>query len=378
MSIKYLVTMNSQIIKYKNKSKSYSVIIGKNILTSISREVKNICPRTKKIALIVDKNVPTKFINILKKKLKVYKPILFYFTANEKTKSIQTVDLFLDKLSSLKLNRTDLLISVGGGITGDITGFVASIFKRGINYINIPTTLLAQVDSAIGGKTGVNSKFGKNLIGSFYQPKLVVSDTQFLKSLPKKEMICGYAEILKHSIIKDQKFFNWLKINSGDIIKKKDKQLSYAIKKSCEIKMSYVNKDVNEQNLRMILNFGHTFAHAIEVKNRYSSKITHGEAVLSGIILAVRLSVVKKICDVKILREIEQIYSENNLNYTYKEFLSSHKIVSLIPFLKNDKKNNDDKINFICLKKIGKTTKPNNFKISTQNLKKYCQFMSQL
>ena len=142
--------------------------------------------------------------------------------------------------------------------------------------------------------------------------------------------------------------------------------------------MSYVNKDVNEQNLRMILNFGHTFAHAIEVKNRYSSKITHGEAVLSGIILAVRLSVVKKICDVKILREIEQIYSENNLNYTYKEFLSSHKIVSLIPFLKNDKKNNDDKINFICLKKIGKTTKPNNFKISTQNLKKYCQFMSQL
>ena len=367
MSIKYLVTMNSQIIKYKNKSKSYSVIIGKNILTSISREVKNICPRTKKIALIVDKNVPTKFINILKKKLKVYKPILFYFTANEKTKSIQTVDLFLDKLSSLKLNRTDLLISVGGGITGDITGFVASIFKRGINYINIPTTLLAQVDSAIGGKTGVNSKFGKNLIGSFYQPKLVVSDTQFLKSLPKKEMICGYAEILKHSIIKDQKFFNWLKINSGDIIKKKDKQLSYAIKKSCEIKMSYVNKDVNEQNLRMILNFGHTFAHAIEVKNRYSSKITHGEAVLSGIILAVRL-----------LREIEQIYSENNLNYTYKEFLSSHKIVSLIPFLKNDKKNNDDKINFICLKKIGKTTKPNNFKISTQNLKKYCQFMSQL
>ena len=136
----------------------------------------------------------------------------------------------------------------------------------------------------------------KNLIGSFYQPKLVISDTSFLESLPKKEMICGYAEVLKHAIIKDKKFFEWLKINSRFILSKKSKALIPAIKKSCQIKMFFVNQDVHEKNLRMKLNFGHTFAHAIEVKNNYSKKITHGEAVLSGMILATRLSVIKNTC----------------------------------------------------------------------------------
>ena len=128
-----------------------------------------------------------------------------------------------------------------------MAGFVASIFKRGINFINIPTTLLAQADSAIGGKTGINSNYGKNLIGSFYQPKLVISDTAFLNSLSKKEMVCGFAEILKHSIIKDKKFFNWLEKNIGFIFARKNKELTYAIKKSCEIKIHFVTKDVNEK-----------------------------------------------------------------------------------------------------------------------------------
>ena len=185
-----------------------------------------------------------------------------------------------------------------------MAGFVASIVKRGVNFINIPTTLLAQVDSAIGGKTGVNSNLGKNLIGSFYQPKLVISDTSFLNSLPKKEMICGYAEILKHSIIKEKKFFNWLKVNTKNILLKKPRELTYAIKKSCQIKIFIVKKDVNEKNLRMILNFGHTFAHAIEAKNKFSKKITHGEAVLSGMILASRLSLIKNVCNVSTVKGI--------------------------------------------------------------------------
>ena len=153
------------------------------------------------------------------------------------------VDHYLNILFKKNFNRSDLVIAVGGGITGDTVGFVSSIYKRGINFINIPTTLLAQVDSAIGGKTGVNSAQGKNLIGSFYQPKLVINDTSFLNSLPKKEMVCGYAEILKHSIIKDKSFFNWLKKNTKHILSKKIKELTYAIKKSCEIKMFFVNLD---------------------------------------------------------------------------------------------------------------------------------------
>ena len=367
--------MRNQEIKFKNQK--YSIIIGKNAINVLPKKIKLLCPKTKKIALIIDKKIPQKFKKKLKDKLKSYNILLLPFIANEKNKNFNTINFFLKTLLSKNFNRTDLIISVGGGITGDVIGFVSSIFKRGINFINIPTTLLAQVDSAVGGKTGVNSYYGKNLIGTFYQPKLVISDTSFINSLPEREITCGFAEILKHSIIKDKKFFNWLEKNSKFIFKKKDKELSYAIKKSCEIKMHFVNKDVKEKNLRMILNFGHTFAHAIEVKNNYSSKITHGEAVLSGMILATRLSVLKKICSFKTFEHIKKIYTDNNLDYTFKKYSNEQSINKLIPFLKNDKKNNDDKINFILLKNIGKTLMPNKSKISINNLKKMSKAISQ-
>ena len=362
--------MKNQEIKFKNSTHSYSILIGSNVLGLLPKKIKTLCPQTKNIAVIVDENIPGKFKNVLKSKLKDYNLTILPFAANEKSKSLKTVNLYINKLLSKNFNRTDLIISVGGGITGDVIGFVASVFKRGVNFINIPTTLLAQVDSSIGGKTGVNSIYGKNLIGSFYQPKLVISDTSFLNSLSKKEMICGYAEILKHSIIKDKKFFEWLKQNTKCIFSKKSRELIYAIKKSCQIKMYFVNKDINEKGLRMILNFGHTFAHAIEVKNNYSKKITHGEAVLSGMILATKVSLIKKVCNRPVLDEIKKIYNNNDLSYTYKRYSNSNLINNLIPYLKNDKKNNDDNINFILLKKIGETSLPNKNKISLNNLKR--------
>ncbi len=369
--------MKNQEIKFKNKNHSYSILIGKNTINILPKKIKILCPNTKNIALIIDSNVPVKFKRNLKKKLKNYNLLFLSFRSNEKNKSIRIVNYFLNVLLSKNFTRSDLIIAVGGGITGDITGFIASIFKRGISFINIPTTLLAQVDSAIGGKTGVNSNYGKNLIGSFYQPKLVLSDTSFLNSLSKREIICGYAEILKHSIIKDKKFFKWLEKNSKLVLAKKSNELSYAIKKSCEIKNYFVTKDVNEKNLRMILNFGHTFAHAIEVQNNYSLKITHGEAVLSGIILATKLSVVKKICSSRVLSRIKNIYLKNNLSYTFKKYNNQNSINKLIPYLMNDKKNTDDKINFILLKNIGKTAMPNKSKISINNLKRLTKVISQ-
>ncbi len=369
--------MNIQEIKFRNLGQGYSIFLGKNTLNLLSKKIKMTCPKTQKIALIIDSKVPNKFKKIIRYKLNNYELLILPFVSNEKNKSLKKVNFFLNKILSKNFNRSDLIICVGGGIAGDVAGFVASIFKRGINFINIPTTLLSQVDSAIGGKTGVNSDYGKNLIGSFYQPKLVIIDTSFLESLPKKEMVCGYAEILKHSIIKDKKFFDWLKKNTKNIFLKKIKELTYAIKKSCQIKMFFVNRDVSEKNFRMILNFGHTFAHAIEVKNNYSKKITHGEAVLSGMILASRLSWIKKVCSEKIVNEIEQIYNKNNLAYTYKKYSKQNAINELIPFLKNDKKNNDNKINFILIKKIGKTTRPNNHKISPNNLKKLIKSIAQ-
>ena len=166
--------MKNQEIKFKSKNNNYSIIIGKNSLEVLPKKIKLLCPKAKNIAFIIDKNIPIKFKLILKKKLKKYNLFFLSFISNEKNKSLNTVNYYLKTLLNKNFNRSDIIIGVGGGITGDVTGFVASIFKRGINFINIPTTLLAQVDSAIGGKTGVNSSYGKNLIGSFYQPRLVI------------------------------------------------------------------------------------------------------------------------------------------------------------------------------------------------------------
>ena len=363
--------MKIKQIKISDKNSKYSILIGENILGKLPSKIKNICPKAKKICLILDRKVPLKFKSKLKKLLAKYEILIIDYTSSEKLKSFSNAHNAVEKLLSKNFNRSDIIIAVGGGVIGDFAAFVASILKRGVNFINIPTTLLAQVDSSIGGKTGVNSKYGKNLIGSFYQPKLVISDVSFLKSLPKREMVCGYAEILKHSLILKTNLFNWLNSNSKNILeKRKSNYLKIAIYKSCKVKIYYVKKDTNEKNTRMILNFGHTFAHAIEVRNNYSKNITHGEAVLAGMIIATKLSCIKKVCNKQTLNQLLYIYSNNDLNYTFAKYRKITEINSLIPYLKNDKKNNDEKINFILLKKIGSTTEPNKHKMSLKELKK--------
>ena len=363
--------MKIREVKFKNLIDDYPIIIGANAINLLPTKIKLICPKARKIALIFDKNVPKKFKSLLKKKLRNYELFFFSFTANEKSKSLVTVNYYLEKLLDNNLNRNDIIISVGGGITGDIVGFVSSIYKRGINFINLPTTLLAQVDASIGGKTGVNSKLGKNLIGSFYQPKLVISDTKFLNSLSKREIICGFAEILKHAIIKDKKFFDWLNINSEKIFEKKINEMNYAVKRSCEIKLYYVNKDVNEKGLRMKLNFGHTFAHALETSNKYQKNLNHGEAVLIGIILATRFSLYRKICNKKTLEDILNIYDRNFLKYDFNKLIRKNNLNKFINLMKKDKKNSDEKINLMLLKSIGRTTPPGSQKIGSAHIKNF-------
>ena len=218
------------------KAKDYTIIIGKNSIVSLSSEIKKHCPKCRKIAIIIDKNIPKKFLVKIKKYLKKYKIIVFFISSSEKIKNLNQTNRYINKLLKLNFNRSDLIIGVGGGVVGDMTGFLSSIYKRGINFINLPSTLLSQVDSCIGGKTGVNSKYGKNLIGSFYNPKVVISETEFLRSLPKREIICGYAEILKHAIIYDKAFFNFLKKNTKNILSLNSKTLARSINKSCKIK----------------------------------------------------------------------------------------------------------------------------------------------
>ena len=228
-----------------------------------------------------------------------------------------------------------------------------SIYKRGLKFINIPSTLLSQVDSSIGGKTGVNTFIGKNMVGTFCQPDLVISDSIFLKSLPKREIICGYSEILKHSLIDNKSFFYYLKKNYINIINLKQKFLDKAIFVSCKIKKKIVEKDETEKNLRKSLNFGHTFAHAFEATMGYSKKLNHGEAVLLGILAASKFSYKENLLNSQDFNLIEDHLSQLNY-YNFKTFFNKNKISKIIKFMSTDKKNKGSSINLVLLKRISK------------------------
>ena len=273
-------------IKIKTKNQSYNVIVGNNLTKNLLKILKDNFINFNKCLFVIDSKVPKKFLRKINLLLKKKNNFIYLFNSSEINKNQKTINKLLDILLKNNFHRNDCLISIGGGITGDISSFAASIFKRGIKFINVPTTLLAQVDSSIGGKTGINSKYGKNSIGTFYQPCLVISDTAFLKFLPRREIICGYAEILKHSLIMNKKLFNYLDKNAENILKLKKPFLRKAIFLSCLIKKKIIEKDENEKNIRQVLNFGHTFAHAFEGTNDYSKKLNHGEAVLLGMICA--------------------------------------------------------------------------------------------
>ena len=350
------------------KAKNYSIIIGTNSLYTLASEVKNHCPKCKKIAIIIDKKIPKRFLTKIKKNLKKYKIFTFYVTSSEKIKNFYQTHLFINKLLRFNFNRTDLIIGVGGGIIGDMAGFISSIYKRGINFINLPSTLLAQVDSCVGGKTGVNSKYGKNLIGSFYNPKVVITETEFLRSLPKREMICGYAEILKHAIIYDKIFFGFLKKNTNKILSLDNKTLTKSINRSCKIKLNFTEKDFKEKGLRMKLNFGHTFAHALEIQNKYSNKLNHGEAVLVGMFIATKISKLKKLCSEDTYKQIVNLYNHNGLLRNLNNFLKKNEIIKSIKYMKNDKKKDDEKVSFIFLRNLGKTTAPGKYKYKTNQV----------
>ncbi|MDC0517947.1 3-dehydroquinate synthase, partial [Candidatus Pelagibacter sp.] len=278
----------------KTKSSTYPVVIGSNLITNLTKIFKENLITYNKCLLVIDKNVPSKMINKISETMRGKVVFKYSFNASEKNKNQKNVDKILDILLSKNFSRQDCLIAVGGGITGDVSGYAASIYKRGLQFVNIPTTLLSQVDSSVGGKTGINTKHGKNLIGSFFQPKIVISDSSFLKTLPHREIICGYGEILKHSLIVNEKFFSYLNRNATNILKLKTPYIEKAIFESCKIKKTVVEKDENEKNLRKILNFGHTFAHAYEATLNFSRRLNHGEAVILGIVTALKFSLKNK------------------------------------------------------------------------------------
>ena len=345
--------MNLIKLKIKTNNQKYSILIGNNILNKIKKLLNENAIKFNQCLIIMDKNVPKKLINKIIKSLPSKKITIHYFIASELNKNQKSIDKILNILMNKNFNRNDCLISIGGGITGDISGFAASIFKRGLKYVNIPTTLLSQVDSSIGGKTGINTKFGKNMVGTFYQPSLVISDINFLKTLPKRELVCGYGEILKHALIADKKFFLFLNKHGSKILKLKSPIIEKTIHESCIIKKKIVEADEKEMNLRKILNFGHTFAHAYEATLGYSKKLNHGEAVLLGIKSAAKFSLLNNILKVKDFKLIENHLEELKLPSDLKKKFSINHLNKILSFMKKDKKNNTQKINLVLLKNIG-------------------------
>jgi len=353
------------------KTEKYPILIGSNLLTNLSKILNEHFINFQKCLIIIDKNIPKKEINIIRKNLKNKDVFYFKFNASEANKNQRSIDKILEVLLQKNFSRQDCVISIGGGITGDVSGYAASLFKRGLKFINIPTTLLAQVDSSIGGKTGINTKYGKNLIGSFYQPKLVISDINFLKTLPKREIICGYGEILKHSLISKRKFFEFLNKNFNKILNLKSPFIEKTIYESCKIKKVVVEKDEREKNLRKFLNFGHTFGHAYEASLGYSKKLNHGEAVLLGMKTALDFSFKKKILHKQDYKIINQHVKISNLPSNIKKYFFKKDIDKILSFMIKDKKNESDKINLILMKKIGNPIIKKNF--NKKHLKPFFQ-----
>ena len=337
----------------KTNNSKYPILIGANLTKKIPKILNENSIKFNNCLLVIDKNISSKIISDISKNFKKKKIYKHFFKANEKNKNQKNVDKILKILLEKNFSRNDCLISIGGGITGDITGFAASLFKRGLQFVNIPTTLLSQVDSSVGGKTGINTKQGKNMIGSFYQPKIVLSDINFLKTLPKRQIVCGYGEIIKHSLIANKKFFKFLDKNVNNILKIKSPFLEKAIYESCKIKMQVVSKDEKELNLRKILNFGHTFGHAYEATLKYSTKLNHGEAVILGMKTAIKFSYRHNFLNNNEFLEITNHLNKKDFPSKIKDYFFLKDINKIISFMMMDKKNNSNKIELMLIKKIG-------------------------
>lgn len=335
-------------INVKSKSFTYPVFIGSDILQSLPDLLEK-HKLNKNVFILIDENVEKIYGREIRKLVSSWanRSAILKLKATERSKSLATLNKIYSALANDEFGRDTLLLSVGGGITGDVAGYCSATYMRGVQLVHIPTTLLAAVDSSIGGKTGVNFYNRKNLIGSFYQPQFVIIDTKFLQTLPAAELKSGAGEIIKYAFLSNKDFYNYLLQNFNKLLLLNRIVLSKVISESVLIKAGVVSQDEKETGLRKILNFGHTFAHAFESHSGY--KIKHGEAVVGGIIAALFLSHRLK------------FFSDEKLE-SYLKFLSVYKLPSAIKKLNNniileimrlDKKKRGDRIKFILLKDIG-------------------------
>ncbi len=334
-------------------SRSYLVSIGSEIFDEVAT-YKNLPTGT--TALIVTNAVVEKFyLDRLLSCLhinysNVYKVVL---SDGEEYKNWQNLNIIFDALLSHKCDRKTVLFALGGGVIGDITGFAAASYMRGVPFVQVPTTLLAQVDSSVGGKTAINHPLGKNMIGAFYQPKLVVCDTSVLDTLPDRELSAGIAEVIKYGPIQDMDFMTWLE-NSIDALRARDgKAIAYAVRRSCEIKAWVVSQDEKEEGLRAILNFGHTFGHAIETGMGYGAWL-HGEGVAAGMVMAAQLSSRLGLVDEAFVARLTGLIRRAGLPVKGPILDSGDNAGRYLELMRIDKKSENGEIRFVLIDGPGK------------------------
>jgi len=343
-----LLGLDGQEVTVDLGDRSYDILIGSRMLERLGLRLKEFRPT--KVAIVSNKTIFPLYKDILLKSLGAYNivPEIFLIPDGEEYKDLLWTYHLHGELLKAKFDRSSLLIAVGGGVIGDITGFVASTYMRGIKFIQVPTTLLSQVDSSVGGKTGVNHPLGKNMIGTFYQPSLVMVDIDTLKTLPHKEFLSGMAEVIKYGIIADRDLFDYLKTNKHDILSLGD-SIIHIIKRSCAIKADVVSNDEQESGLRAILNFGHTIGHAIETVTGYK-RYLHGEAIAIGMCAAAELAVKSGICNPTATSHIRELIESYNLPALIPDDLNATEILGAMEI---DKKVKAGKINLILPESIG-------------------------
>jgi 3-dehydroquinate synthase len=268
--------------------RSYPILIGAGLLDRLADHLPACVG--KQIMVVTNTTVAPLYLERLKTALGDHRVDVVALPDGEQFKTLETLDRVFSGLLQHRHNRSTTLVALGGGVVGDMTGFAAACYQRGVEFLQVPTTLLSQVDSSVGGKTGVNHALGKNMIGAFHQPRAVYIDISTLDTLPPREFAAGLAEVVKYGLIRDAGFFDWLEVHWDGLLKRDTAALTVAIRRSCEIKAEIVGKDERESSLRAILNLGHTFGHAIETAQGYGEWL-HGEAVAAGMVMAADLSV---------------------------------------------------------------------------------------
>ena len=335
--------------------RSYNIEIGTDLLVQSGAFIAPLL-RRKKVAIITDQIVASLHLNTLLDGLASdgIKAVTLTLPVGESTKSWENIQKSVEWLLAEKVERDDILIAFGGGVVGDLAGFAAAILRRGIRFVQIPTSLLAQVDSSVGGKTGINSPHGKNLVGAFYQPQLVLADVSVLDTLTQRDFLAGYGEVAKYGLLGDLTFWEWLEENAVSLTEGDVKKRIYAVKRSCEMKAQIVAADEQEREGRALLNLGHTFGHALEAATGYSDRLLHGEGVSIGCLLAFEVSQQLDYCAQEVPSRVRNHFSSIGLKCDLSDISGSLPDADgLISLMAQDKKVRDGVISFIMVRGLG-------------------------